>query len=69
MRAKEEIPLDENGEYYYKLFKSIGAQYVYDSPYTKEYKEIFCAIENDEKRFELIFNSNGHRIWRIKYDK
>jgi len=64
-----EIALDRNGEYYYKLFKSIGARYVCDSPYTREYKEIFFVIENDKKRFELIFDSNGYRVWRVKYDE
>ena len=69
IKVKEEINSDKDGEYYYRLFKSIGAQYVYDSPENKSYQEIFYKLENDEKRFELIFDLNGYKVWRVKYNE
>ncbi len=68
-KIKKGLPLHESSTYYYTMFTDISAQYVYDSPEKGRYEEIFATIAHDAERFELVFSSDGHRVWKIKEKK
>jgi hypothetical protein len=71
----DRIPFKENSEYYYELFSALNIKYVYDDPYgpinDKEYEEfnkIVKKIEKDEEHFQLVCESEGRRLWKVKGD-
>lgn len=66
-------------EYYHSIFKEIGIAYVYskskETPadieagrkiYERiENREIYEKINDDEKNFDLVYDKNGLRLWRV----
>jgi 4-amino-4-deoxy-L-arabinose transferase-like glycosyltransferase len=65
---KEPFDVTKNSTYIYNSFKKIGINYVYDSPKWKRGKieMLFETINQDPEHFELVYDKNGYRLWKIK---
>lgn len=62
----EPFYLNRSSEYYYGVFKRTGIKYVYDNPKLCAFDQIFIEINNDKKHFEIVYDNNGTRLWKIK---
>ena len=64
---KEPFNLTKNSTYIYNNLKKMGVDYIYacDSPYPED-EMIFDKINQDPEHFELVYDKNGYRLWKIK---
>jgi len=65
---KEPFDVTKNSTYLYNNLKKIGIDYIYDSPERKRgsIDILFDKINQDPAHFELVYNKDGHRLWKMK---
>jgi len=64
----EPFDVTKNNTYLYNNLKKIGINYIYDSPERNRgsIEILFNKINQDPAHFELVYNKDGHRLWKIK---
>ena len=66
---KQPFDLTKNSTYIHNNLKRMGANYIYDSASIKSDildKLLFERIIKDPEHFDLVYNKNGYRLWKIK---
>lgn len=65
---KEPFDFAENSTYMHNKLKKLGVDYIYDSAAWEQSLEeiLFDKINQDTKHFELVYNKNGYRLWKLK---
>ena len=65
---KESFNFSENSTYIYNNLKKMGVDYIYARPYPREGLDevLFDKINQDPEHFELVYDKNGYRLWKIK---
>lgn len=62
----EPFQLNKSSDCYFDVFKKLNIMYVYDTPNRHAIEQIFIEINNDKEHFELVYNNNGTRLWKVK---
>ena len=64
----EPFDVTKNNTYLYNNLKKIDIDYIYDSPESKcgSIEILFDKINQDPAHFELVYNKDGHRLWKMK---
>ena len=65
---KEPFDFTKNSTYIYNNLKKMGVDYIYDSATWEQSLEeiLFDKIDQDTEHFELVYNKNGYRLWKLK---
>ena len=64
---KEPFDFTKNSTYIYNNLKKMGVDYIYACDSSSPLDEIlFDKINQDPEHFELVYNKNGYRLWKIK---
>ena len=52
----------------YNNLKKLGVDYIHDSATREQNLEeiLFDKINQDPEHFELVYNKNGYRLWKLK---
>jgi len=64
---KEPFNFTKNSTYIHNNLKKMGVDYIYacDSPCPVD-EMLFDKINQDPEHFELVYDKNGYRLWKIK---
>ena len=65
---KEPFDFTKNSTYMYNNLKKLGVDYIHDSATREQNLEeiLFDKINQDREHFELVYDKNGYRLWKLK---